>query len=106
LKRLAILALIGITAWAAATAFAGTRTVKVDDDFFSPKRTTINKGSSIKWKWTGDDAHNVIVKRGPRKFSSSTKDSGTFTRKFTRRGTYKIICDIHLPEMTMTVTVK
>ena len=43
---------------------------------------------------------------GPVSFRSSTKRSGSYSHVFRRRGTYKILCTVHAPEMHMTITVR
>jgi plastocyanin len=46
------------------------------------------------------------VTKGPVKFASKTKTSGSFTKKFKKKGTYKLVCTIHAPAMKMTLKVK
>ena len=93
----------------AAPAAAATKNVKVGDDFFvrsdKPHTVTVAKGTTVKWNWKGSDQHNVVVKKGPKKFQSALKTKGSFQRKLKKRGTYKIICSIHAPEMRMTLRV-
>jgi plastocyanin len=84
---------------------ASTRTVKLIDNAFKPKKITVKKGTKVRFRWTGQAPHNVTVTKGPVTFHSSTKTSGTFSRKLTRRGTYKIICTIHQPGMKLTIRV-
>ena len=90
------LALVGVLA---ATALAATKTVKVGDNWFvrtsGTPTVTVKKGDTVKWTWVGDSAHNVVVTRGPVKFSSPVKSSGTYKRVMRRRGTYTIVCTIH-----------
>ena len=88
-----------------ATALAATR-VAVKDDRFSKRSVTIAKGASVRWVWTGHSRHNVTVATGPRYFRSATKRSGTFTHRFTKRGTYRLVCTVHAAKMRMTVTVR
>ncbi len=83
----------------------GASTVSVKDDFFSPKTKTVGKGTSVKWVWKGKAPHNVTVTSGPAKFTSKTQTSGSFTKKLSKKGTYKIVCTIH-PGMAMTLKVK
>ena len=94
---------------AAAPAAAKTRNVKIGDDFFvrnsGVATVSVKKGTTVKWNWRGSDQHNVVVQKGPRKFQSALKTKGSFKRKLTRRGTYKIICSIHAPDMRMTLKV-
>lgn len=98
-KPLALLAAAGAVAALAVPAFAATKTVRVDDDYFvragSRPTVTVNKNDTVKWVWRGDVVHNVVVTKGPRTFRSATKASGTYARKMTVRGTYMIVCTIH-----------
>ena len=110
MRKLSVLvALLAVAALAAALAipaFAATKTVLVKDNFFSPKSTSISKGSTVRWLWRGDAPHNVTKSKGPgTKFRSSNKFSGSYSHRFTRRGTYTIVCTIH-PGMTMKLVVK
>ncbi len=86
-----------------------TRGVSVRDDFFSPKRATIRAGDRVKWTWREQGDHNVRFRRVPagagRKPGERTKSSGTFSRRFTRRGTYRYVCTIH-EDLGMTGSVK
>jgi len=80
-------------------------TVKVDDDVFKPGSVSVSKGTTVRWRWVGDDPHNVAVSKGPVKFKSSRKRSGTFSKKMRKKGTYKIVCTVH-PGMDMTLKVR
>jgi plastocyanin len=88
-----------------ATAFAATR-VRVKDDRFSARSLTISKGATVRWVWKGHSRHNVTEVSGPGYFRSATKRSGTFSHRFTKRGTYRLLCTVHAPKMKMTVTVR
>jgi len=94
---------------AAAPAAAGTRNVKIGDNYFvrsgKPSTITVKKGTVVRWNWRGSHRHNVVVQKGPRHFQSVLKRTGHFSRKLRRRGTYKIICAIHAPGMRMTLKV-
>jgi plastocyanin len=103
--RTLLIALI-LTLVAAAPAAAKTRNIRIGDDFFKPKTVTVAKGTTVKWNWTGSRQHNVVVQKGPRHFQSALKRSGTFQRTLRRKGTYKIICQIHAPDMRMTIHVE
>jgi plastocyanin len=59
------------------------------------------------WEWEGSNPHDVTVTKGPVRFHSRTKTSGTYAKKLTRRGTYKIVCTIHRRQgMKMTLRVR
>ena len=96
-----------IIATAAAIAFAASApTVAVKDDVFVKSSLTVKKGTRVTWRWKGSDPHNVKVRKGPVKFGSSTMTKGSYSRKLTRRGTYRLVCTIHAPDMKMTIRVK
>ena len=104
-KALAIVAAGAVSAAVAVPAFAATKTISIKDNLFSPKTTTVKKGTKVKWVWRGNAPHNVVVTKGPVKFRSTVKTSGSFTKKVTRKGTYTIVCTIH-NGMTMKLRVK
>lgn len=108
LRRLAPpLAVLTALALAALPAWAATPRVAVKDDFFAPKTLTIKKGQSVKFVWRGKSMHNIIASRsGRRVWSIGTQIKGTATKRFTGRGTYKLLCSIHAPGMKMTVVVR
>ena len=85
---------------------AASKTVQVKDNVFVAKSVTVRKGTTVRWVWKGHAPHNVTVTSGPVKFHSPNKVKGTFSKKLTRKGTYKILCTIHAPGMVMTVKVK
>ncbi len=105
MRKLRALAAVAAAALAAVPAFAATRTVRVADDVFRPSSLSANRGDTIRWRWVGDRNHNVVVTSGPARFRSSTKDSGTFSRRVRRRGTYRIVCTVH-SGMRMTLRVR
>jgi plastocyanin len=90
---------------------SATKGVQVRDDFFVANRVTINSGDRVKWTWREEGDHNVTFRKVPKGASkkprAKTKSSGTFTRKFTKRGTYRYVCTIHEDSgMTGSVKVK
>jgi plastocyanin len=100
-----VIALVAVTPAAAAT-----KNVKVGDDYFvksgKPVTVTVTKGTTVKWNWKGASDHNVVARKGHKKvFQSAVKQRGSFKRKLKTRGTYKIICSIHAPDMRMTLRV-
>lgn len=84
----------------AATA-AVTRTVKVADHLYSPKRLKVVKGTRVKWVWSSGSVgrHNVYVYERPdgsRAFHSPPATAPfSFTRKLRKPGTYKMLCTFH-----------
>ena len=105
-KKFAATPALAIVAAAALAVPAGAAVkIRVADDVFKPDSKTVSKGTKVKWKFVGDNPHNVTVTSGPRKFQSGTKSSGKFVKKMRKKGTYKIVCTIH-PGMDMTLKVK
>lgn len=80
-------------------ALAATKSIKVGDDYFVRSKgvptVTVKKGTTVKWKWVGGAPHNVTVSKGPVKFHSKTQVSGSYSKKLTKKGTYRIFCTIH-----------
>ena len=108
-KLLVALLIAAASAVLATQALAATRSVKIGDDYYVRKGSvptvTVKKGTTVTWRWTGRQMHNVLVTKGPVKFRSSFKSSGTFSKKVTRTGTYTIVCSIHQPDMRMKLRV-
>ncbi len=83
----------------AVPALAATKNVKVGDNYFVRASgvpvVKAKVGDTVKWTWTGDKPHNVKVSKGPVKFASRVKESGTYSKKLSKAGTYTIICVVH-----------
>jgi plastocyanin len=103
--------LLGATITTAGGGGRGT-TITVLDDYFAPKAKTVARGTTVTWTWHPTDTshrHNVTfvkVPRGARRGRSTTKRDGTYSRKFTRRGTYRYVCTIHRRSADMRGTVR
>src|SRR3712207_8316598 len=107
-RKLAVLVVLAAAGAAVAlvpSAGAATKTVRVDDDVFRPGSISISVGDTVRWRWVGDNPHNVTVTKGRQKFRSSTKSSGTFSKRIRRGGRYTIVCTIH-PGMDMTIRAR
>jgi plastocyanin len=110
MKRLIAL-LVAVAAMAvvavAVPALAATKTVKVGPKItFGPKSLSIKRGDAVKFAWTGGLPHNVRISKGPQRGTiSKVKTKGTASRRFTKAGTYTIVCDVHAPTMKMTIRV-
>jgi plastocyanin len=94
-------ATVAATAATALPAAAGTKTILLKDDAFSPKTLTVSKGATVKLKWAGHHPHNLVgggVK-------TAVKTHGTQTVKFKKKGTFTLVCQIH-SGMTMKLKVK
>jgi plastocyanin len=93
-----VLAAAGAATIAIAPADSATR-IRVGDNYFvrpsGVPTVTVSKGTTVKWVFTGRSFHNVHVVKGPVKFASASKSSGSFRKTVRRAGTYTIICTIH-----------
>jgi plastocyanin len=90
-KILAALTVTVIAAAAAVPALAGTKSVKIGDNYFvrpaNNATVSIQKGSTLKFLWRGHAPHNVVKRSGPGGgFHSPVKTSGSY---------YKLVCTIH-----------
>jgi plastocyanin len=94
---------LGLAALAAAPADAAT--VRVGDNWFSPKTLTVVQHSTVTWRFVGKRVHNVSVSSGPVRFKSPPRSSGKYRRHMMRRGTYRIVCTIHKGSQRMTLKV-
>lgn len=93
MKRLALsVSLVLALAIAVPVALAATKTVAVKDNFFSPSTASVKKGTTVKWAWKGSNPHNVTGSGG---LKSSTMSSGSYSKKFTKKGTFSYRCTIH-----------
>ncbi|MEA2220675.1 MAG: hypothetical protein QOJ35_3301 [Solirubrobacteraceae bacterium] len=98
----ALAATVALAAIAAPALGAGA-TVKVGDAFFRAKTVRITKGSTVTWKWIGSDSHNVVF----RGFKSRLQNKGSYSHRFTKAGTYRYICALHVDRgMRGTVIVR
>jgi plastocyanin len=94
-----VLAIAGALVAVSAGPADSAQRIKVGDNYFvrpsGVPKVTVSKGTKVKWVWTGDSVHNVKVVKGPVRFGSNSKRSGSFSKRMRKRGTYTIICTIH-----------
>jgi plastocyanin len=96
---LVVLAAVAVLAAVFATSAPSATRVNVGDNYFvrpsGVPTVTVSKGTKVRWVWTGNDLHNVKVKRGPARFSSPAQTSGSYVKRMRKRGTYTIVCTVH-----------
>ena len=73
---------------------ASTHTVVLKDHLFHPATSNIRRGDKVKWVWEDSTEHNVTF----RGFHSRTQETGTYTVRFTKAGTYRYHCTIHFEQ--------
>ena len=113
MKLVAVLAGVALLGATPALAAPSKKTVRVGDNFFSPKKLTVDRNSTVTWKWPGSDeagdVHDVALTSGPKgvkKFQSEAAATDySYKRKLTKSGTYKLVCTLH-EEMRMTIKVR
>ncbi|MDQ4006463.1 MAG: cupredoxin domain-containing protein [Actinomycetota bacterium] len=82
------------------TTAPGTASVKVGDDFFSPKTVSVRAGGTVTWTNNGKNPHTVTGSG----FDSGMMTGGQkFTKTFAKAGTYSYECAYH---SGMTGTLK
>ena len=88
---------------------AGGPTVFVQDNAFvrviQRPHVEIRAGTTVTWTWRAQQSHGVSG-TGPERFGTPVRTRGSFRHRFTRAGTYRVICPLHAPGMKMTVVVR
>jgi plastocyanin len=95
LAAVAAMALLPAGAIGGGARGASAHTVTIKDIRFHPGTLNINRGDSVTWRWRdGGTEHNVTF----RGFHSRTQSHGSYTVRFTHRGTFAYMCTIHVAE--------
>ena len=114
MRRLVLAALAAVMLAAAAAAAtlgapaapareAATHTVVLHGLRFHPGTLTIRRGDSVRWLWRDEVEHNVTFHG----MHSRTQLNGSYTVRFTRRGTFSYRCTIHAEQgMTGRIVVR
>lgn len=88
-----------------------TKTVGMFNYYYGPNKVSLKVNDSIKFKWpaAGGDPHNVALAKGPKGLKPWTSPTYTafvsWNKKFTKAGTYQLVCTLHPDTMVMTVKV-
>lgn len=83
---------------------AGTHTVTLKSIRFHPGSLTIKRGDTVKWVWRDGPIEHNVTGSG---FKSKTMAKGSFSVKFTKKGTFNYRCTIHGKEgMTGKIVVR
>jgi plastocyanin len=120
--RAVAIVLAGAAALAAAPAVASSRSavrkpqkkkIEVADNFYNPRKLTVNLRSRITWVWSDEsaDVHDVKLISAPKgfkKFQTEPASAGfSYSKTLTKPGTYKFICTFHEEDnMRMTIVVR
>ena len=78
----------------------------VGDYRFGHERLSLARGANFAWRFIGAVDHDVTLVSGPVGFSSPTTRRGTFRYRFTRPGTYSLMCSLHPTQMAQSIAVR
>jgi plastocyanin len=78
----------------------------VGDYRYQHERVSIRRGTRFTWRFVGTVFHDVTLVRGPEGFSAPWSLSGSFSKRFTRAGTYDLFCSLHPARMTQRIVVR
>jgi plastocyanin len=81
-------------------------TVEVGDRFFSEPNVTVRPGTTINYRFSGNELHNLTLANGPLGIGSPDANGGeVYSQKFDRPGTYRFFCGLHPVQMSERVVV-
>ena len=72
-------------------AVVGVSEVAVRDNEFGPAAIEVPAGTTVTWRWDGEEEHNVVGDG----FESPVLAKGEFRREFAEAGTYDYRCTLH-----------
>ncbi|MEO9256105.1 MAG: cupredoxin domain-containing protein [Tepidiformaceae bacterium] len=111
-----VLAIAGATAGCggsakpAASSDAGAITafvIQVSDNKFTPAALTVPSGTTVKWVWSGKNAHSVVGNFGDTNVSTDKhKGAGSFLLSLGQHGTFTYQCGVHGAAMTGKIIVQ
>jgi len=111
MRKLLVVALAACALAALAATAVAAKSIKVGDNYYvrssGVPKVVVSKGTTVAWRFRGSSPHTVTVSRGPAKFNSGVRSSGTYRKKMRKRGTYTIFCTIHgASDQKMKLVVK
>jgi plastocyanin len=83
-------------------------TITVGNNFLSPSKKTISRGTKLEFRWVGGERHHIVKTEGPGgaiQEPATSKKGVNLAHTFNKRGTYKFVCTIHPTEMHLKLTV-
>lgn len=85
-------------------------TIRLQNIAIHPAKVTIQQGSTVTWRWLDghiDTPHNVTsLASGPQFKASGTRQTGSYSVRFTKPGTYDYECTIHPASMQGEIVVE
>ena len=99
-----LMALIAVIVLAAAVfAVQALAATTVSWHIGTNKTVKIKKGGTVKWVWSDGQPHDV--KGAGFTSKTSSKKGFSYSHTFNKKGTFKIICQVHPTSMKTTVKV-
>lgn len=78
--------------------------ITISDNKFEPAEITIKAGSTVRWQWSGNNPHSVLISGSD---SGQHTGSGTFDRTFAAAGaSFPFQCGVHGASMSGRITVE
>lgn len=75
---------------------ATTASVQIKGIDFHPHTLKVHRGTTVTWSFDDEATPHNVTSRGSTKFKSSpTKQSGHYSVRFAKAGTYRYVCTIH-----------
>lgn len=85
----------------------GDARIDLRDIAFRPRKLSVPRGATVRWRVAERVTHDVTVARGPRGFASTYMRSGrAYARTLRVPGTYKLFCSVHPADMSQEITVR
>ena len=85
---------------------AGDAAVKVRNAAFRPRRLSVPSGAVVRWRFADPVQHDVTLASGPRGFASAYTVKGTYRKRLTAPGLYRVFCSLHPVTMSQTIEVR
>lgn len=98
-------AVVAVALAPVAIASATTRTVRLEDSYFSASNLRVRPGDAVRFVWSGELEHNLTGRGVPRRYEDPAWRPKPLRVRFTRRGRFRYVCTIHTG-MDMTVRVR
>ena len=81
--------------------------LRVEDLAYRVRNLSVPLDAMVRWHFHGTSYHDVTLANGPVGFASRWSLRGdTFSRRFTKPGTYRLFCSLHPIAMTQVIDVR
>jgi plastocyanin len=81
--------------------------IQVSDNQFTPSTLTVPSGTTVRWVWSGKNAHSVVGTFGDTVVNTDKlKGSGSYLLSRPQHGTFQYQCGVHGAAMTGKIIVQ